>query len=148
MRPLGCRSPPVAKAGAVVGSAPGPGRRLGGQPVRPLFSLLAVIFRAGTADVFWLIGEGRGGWLECAYKVSITLIGVGYGGDPRAHDLCGALVRYGADVDRSGRGPLGRRFANGFSGGEPRLGTFRGTQGGNPASRGCEIITSSAGRAR
>ncbi len=41
-------------------------------------SLLAGVFGLGTAG-FWLIGDGRWSWLDCAYMVSITLTGVGYG---------------------------------------------------------------------
>jgi voltage-gated potassium channel len=41
-------------------------------------SLLAGVFSLGTVG-FWLIGDGRWGWLDCAYMVSITLTGVGYG---------------------------------------------------------------------
>lgn len=64
-------------------SPPGPSlaRVLAGDLLASLrlpLKLLAGVFGLGTAG-FWLIGEGRWGWLDCAYMVSITLTGVGYG---------------------------------------------------------------------
>lgn len=62
-------------------SAPSLWRVLAGDLLASLrlpLSLLAGVFAAGTLG-FWLIGEGHWGWLDCAYMVSITLTGVGYG---------------------------------------------------------------------
>ncbi len=48
------------------------------RSLRAPLSLLGAVAGLGTLG-FWLIGEGRWSWLDCAYMTSITLTGVGYG---------------------------------------------------------------------
>lgn len=74
-------TPPAEAPRPASSPAPSLPRVLAGDLLASLrlpLSLLAGVFGLGTAG-FWLIGEGHWGWLDCAYMVSITLTGVGYG---------------------------------------------------------------------